>query len=198
MDNSNIDFSNLWKQQKVGQPNRKELEHKLNQFRKSGIRKLIVSNILLLSTSGFIIYIWIYYQPQYLSSKIGIVLVILAMAIFLFAYNKLFSIFNRIDSSLTNKEYLKNLMLLKTKQKHIQTTMSSLYFMMLSLGLCLYMYEYTSRMTLFWAVFAYGITLAWIGFNWFYIRPKTIKKQQAKLNELIDKVEKVSKQLREE
>jgi uncharacterized coiled-coil protein SlyX len=34
-----------------------------------------------------------------------------------------------------------------------------------------------------------------MGFNWFYIRPKQIKKQQSKLNDLIAKFEEVNNQL---
>lgn len=198
MDNSNIDFTAIWQQQKVVEPNIDELQDKLNRFKKNNLKKLIFSNILLITTIVFVIFIWYKYQPQYLTTKIGIVLVILAMAIFLLVYNKQFSSFNKIDDTQTISNYLKSLTELKTKQKYIQTTMLSMYFIMLSLGIGLYMYEYTLMMTIFWAIFAYGITLTWIGFNWFYIRPKTIKRQQAKLDELISKFEAVNNQLNRE
>ena len=73
--------------------------------------------------------------------------------------------------------------------------MLSIYFVMLGLGIVLYMIEYTMMMTTFWAIFAYTLTLAWIAFNWFFIRPRTIKKQQAKLDELIGKFSDISEQL---
>jgi hypothetical protein len=59
------------------------------------------------------------------------------------------------------------------------------------------MFEYTSRMTLFWATVTYGVTLLWIAFNWFYVRPKQIKKQQANTDELISKFEILNRQLKE-
>ena len=34
------------------------------------------------------IFIWYYYQPQFLSTKIGIVLIILAMGIFVYSQNQ--------------------------------------------------------------------------------------------------------------
>jgi hypothetical protein len=37
--------------------------------------------------------------------------------------------------------------------------------------------------------------LLWMIFNWFYIRPKQIKKQQDKINSLIEKFEEVNNQL---
>jgi len=44
-------------------------------------------------------------------------------------------------------------------------------------------------------ILTYGITASWIAFNWFYIRPKTIKKRCAKLDALISKIEALNAQL---
>ena len=195
MDNNNLDLSSIWKQQKVGQPNIEELTYKLNQFKKSGLQKLIITNVILVITIGLIIFIWNHYQPQFITSKIGIVLTILSMVIFVFFNNKLFSVFNKIDYTKSNNEYLMDLILLKTKQKYIQTKILGFYFIVLSLGICLYMYEYTSRMTTLGSILSYSVTLIWIGLNWFYFRPKTIKKQHIKLDELIGEFENMEKQL---
>ena len=197
MEPTNIDFKNIWQKQKVSEPNFEDLLRKLKQFKNKSLRKLVITNILLLVTSIFIGLIWYHYQPQLISTKIGIILTIFAMAIYLFAYNKLFTFFYKTNSTQTNSDYLQGLYLLENKQGFMQTTMTNLYFFILSTGICLYMYEYTSRMTILMSFLAYGITLIWIGFNWFYIRPKTIKKQQTKLNELIRKFEDFSTQLKE-
>ncbi|UWX60436.1 hypothetical protein N0B40_18845 [Chryseobacterium oranimense] len=194
---TNIDFKGLWKQQTAEKPSIEELLGKLKSFKKENIRKLVVTNILLIITCIFIGLIWYHYQPQMLTTKIGIVVVILAMVIFLAAYNQLFMNFYRLDNNLTNSEYLQNLYLLKNKQKFMQTTMLNLYFILLFVGICLYMYEYTSRMKFIYAVTAYVVTFAWIAINWFYLRPKTIKKQQAKINGLIDKFEEINNQLKD-
>jgi hypothetical protein len=73
----------------------------------------------------------------------------------------------------------------------------NLYFILLSIGIGLYMYEYTSRMKPIWGIVTYGITFIWILFNWFYLRPKQINKQKAKLDTIISKFEMVSNQLDE-
>ncbi len=194
MDN-NIDFKNLWKQQTVSPPNIEELLSKLKHFKKISMRKLILTNVLLSATSAFIIFIGYYYQPEFISTKIGIVLNILAMMIFLLVSNKLAVFYKTIDGTQSNSEYLQKLISIKTKQQFLQSKVLSLYFIVLGSGLCLYMYEYTCRMTLFWGIFTYVLLLAWIGFTWFYLRPKEIKKEQAKVNGLIAKFEAVNKQL---
>lgn len=195
--NTNIDFKDLWKKQTVSQHNIEDLMARLKQFRKAGLRSLWKTNIMLFATSAFIIFIWYYYQPQFISTKIGIVLVILAMIMYVTVYNGLLQIYKDIDTTQTNQEYLQKLILIKRKQQFMQSTILSWYFVLLLSGICLYMYEYASRMTVFYALITYGVTLLWIGFNWFYLRPKQIKKQQAKINHLIAKFEDVNLQLKE-
>ncbi|UKB83401.1 hypothetical protein LF887_20670 [Chryseobacterium sp. MEBOG06] len=192
-----IDFKNIWKQQTSTKPNLEELLDTLKKFKNENLRKLICSNLSMTATSLLIIFIWYYYQPQMITTKLGIVLVILAMAIFLIAYNRMFMTFYTIDNTQSNHNYLQNLYRVKSKQKLMQTTMMNLYFIMLSLGICLYMYEYTSRMTPISGIIVYGITLLWIAFNWFYLRPRTIRKQQGKLDGLINKFEEINNQLQD-
>jgi dolichyl-phosphate-mannose--protein O-mannosyl transferase len=192
---SNIDFKALWQQQPVSQPDMKDLMTRLHRFKQSNIRRLIKTNVLLIATSLFIGFVWYYYQPQFITTKMGIVITILAMVIFLFVYNKMFSLFNKIDDTSDNNHYLQNLIVIKGRQRFLQHTMMNVYFGMLSAGMCLYMYEYTSRMTMTGGIITYAVTFTWIAFNWFYLRPKTIKKQQAKLDDLITKFEGINQQL---
>ncbi|OCA77676.1 hypothetical protein BBH99_11445 [Chryseobacterium contaminans] len=194
---TNIDFKNIWKQQTSPKPNIEELLHKLKKFKNENLRKIILINFLLIATCLCIAFIWYRYQPQLISTKMGIVIVILAMVIFLLAYNKMFMVFYTIDNTQSNSEYLQNLYLIKNKQKFMQTTMLNGYFIMLFSGICLYMYEYTSKMSSFSGVLVYAAALLWIGFNWFYIRPKTIKKQQEKIDGLINKFEEINNQLKD-
>lgn len=196
MDNdNNIDFKDLWRKQSVSQPDIQDLLARVNKFKRAGLRSLWIANILLFATTGFIVFIWIYYQPQFISTKIGIIVTILAMMIYLFVYNKLLSSYKNIETTQTNQEYLQNLILIKKKQQFLQTTMMRFYFATLTFGICLYMYEYASRMSFLGASLAYGLTLLWMAVNWFFILPKQIKKQQFKINSLIEKFEEVNKQL---
>lgn len=194
---TNIDFKNIWKQQTSNKPNLEELLGKLKKFRNQNLRRLIFANIGLIATSLVILFIWYRYQPEMITTKIGMVLVVLGMAIFLLAYNKMFMVFYKIDQTQSNHEYLQSLYQVKSKQKFMQTTILNLYFIMLFLGICFYMYEYTSKMTLGSAVLTYSVTSLWVAFNWFYLRPRTIKKQQGKLDELINKFEEINNQLKE-
>lgn len=194
---TNIDFKNIWKQQTSNKPDMEELLGRLKKFKNENLRRLVVTNLLLIATCTGIAFVWYRYQPELVTTKIGIVLVIAAMVIFLLAYNKLFMVFYKIDNTQSNSEYLQSLYVVKNKQKFMQTTMLNIYFIMLFTGLILYMYEYTSKMSFSSSAIAYITIVAWIGFNWFYLRPRTIKKQQAKLDGLIAKFEEINNQLKE-
>jgi hypothetical protein len=193
----NINFNELWAKQKTGEPNKEDLLSKINKFKKSNLKRLITTNFILIATSLFIIFIWAYYQPQMITTKIGIILTILSMVIFVIAYNQSFALFRKTTNTLSNSDYLKNLLAIKAKQQFMQTTMLSLYFVLLSTGIGLYMYEYAQLMSLFWGIFAYLVTSIWVLFNWFYLRPKQIKKQQSKVDEIISKLEMLIEQLDE-
>jgi hypothetical protein len=193
--NPNINFNELWAKQKTGEPDIEDLLSKMNTFKKSNLKKLIITNLLLITTSLFIILIWVYFQPQMITTKIGIIVTILAMVIFVIGYNQSFVLFRKQTNTLSTTEYLKDLLAIKAQQEFMQTTMLNLYFILLSAGIGLYMFEYTVRMTAFWGIVAYGITSIWILFNWFYLRPKQIKKQQSKLDEMIGKFEELHEQL---
>ena len=196
--NANIDFKTLWKQQEVDQSNMDDLMSKLKKFKYNGLKQVLITNILLLATGAFIVFIWYFFQPKLISTKIGIVIAIMAMLIFLLAYNKLFKFYKTSSEAKSNSDYLKDLIAIKRKQKFLQTTMMQLYFILLSLGICLYLYEYVSLMPILWGVTMYLVTLAWLVFNWVYIRPKVIKKKQAKLDAWIETFERITSQLENE
>ncbi len=193
--NDKINLNALWAKQTCIEPNQENLLLLVKKMKQSNLRKLVITNCLLVAATVFIILVWVYFQPQFITTKIGIVLIILAMTIYLFAYNKSFSLFKNELNSENNRDYINDLLTIKAKQAFMHTSMLNLYFVLLSTGIGLYMFEYASRMTMFWGLFTYAITAVWILFNWFYLRPRQIKKQQTKLDEIISKFERINKQL---
>ncbi|WP_158730198.1 MULTISPECIES: hypothetical protein [unclassified Flavobacterium] len=191
---SSIDFKDLWSKQTVSPPDINELLVKLKQFKNKGIRKLILTSILLVATIGFVAFIWYIFQPQLITTKIGITLTILAMLVFMFFYSKLAVSYKAIDGQQSNTEYLQNLIAIQVKQKFLQSRVLSLYFILLGTGICLYLYEYALKMPLYIAIATYFVTLSWFALNWFYLRPKQVKKERDKINDLISKFEVLTKQ----
>lgn len=191
----NIDFKKYWNKQKIEVPAPEELIRKANQFKKKTHLKLITANLTLLITCIGIGFIWYYYQPEFLTTKIGIILCIIGMLVYLAFHNTLAPLLLKNSIEVDAKTQLQQLLTLKEKQRFQQTTLLNSYFIILSLGIGLYMYEYAARMTLPWAIVSYGIVLFWIGLNAFYFRPKIVEKQQTQLNRLITQLVELNKQL---
>ncbi len=195
MDNKNIDLKKLWNAKNVEQPAMNEMISKIESYKKKSRIEIIVANILLLFTTSIILLIWFSFKPQFATTKIGIILTIIAMTIFVFSYNQSWRFYNKINLAENNQIYLANLLDIKNKQQHLHKTILNIYFIFLSIGIALYLFEFTSKMDSHWAVLTYSLTGLWFIIVWFFVRPKQIKKQQKKLNDLITKIEDIQKQL---
>lgn len=195
---SSDNFKSLWNQQSTAMPDTKLLLEKAMGLKKKTRNKIIAMNLLLFATSVFIIAIIIYYDPQMITTKLGVVLTIIAMVVFVSATNMMNKDVFKNNATSSTKEYLDQFIRLQQKQEFLQKTMLTIYFIMLTLGIVLYMIEYTLRMPVWGAILTYGITLAWIALNWFYFRPRAIKKQQAKMNEMIEMLKNVNRDLNAE
>ncbi|CAM1367038.1 hypothetical protein [Tenacibaculum xiamenense] len=192
MPTDHIDLKNIWKQQKAEAPDIKELTNKIKKMSRKSRLKIIATNALFALTILFIAGIWYFYNPKLITSKMGMILTIISMIFFVFYYNKLFSMYKKLNDFEKTKEYLQNLISIKRQQKQIQTKIMGIYYILLSLGLGLYMYEYILKMTLWLGIICSTLTIIWVTFNWFYLRPKIARKEQQKLDIIIDQYERIN------
>ena len=194
---SNIDIKELWNRQAVPAADQSEILNKISRFRKSGLKKGIFLDVILVLTILFMIFIWIYFKPQFLSTKIGIIVGILPMCIVVVVNRKITSLYRSLDEKQSNIDYLNNLLMLKGKETFMQTKVMSLYFILLSFGILLYMYEYTLNSSFTFRLIAYSVLFLWIALNWFILRPVMIKKNRRKMDCLIRQIEKIKSQVDE-
>jgi len=194
--NIDNDFKGLWKKQEISAiPSANEIFEKASKLKRKTRNKMLLQNILLICTIVFIVFIVSISQPQMITTKIGALLIIIAIISYVIpSFSVIKDIFkNNLESS--NANFLDQFIRLKHKQEFLQKTLLTIYFIMLSIGLFLYMIEYAQMMSLTLRIIVYGMSFGWIAFNWFYIRPHTIKKQQSAINEIIDKLKKVNEQM---
>ncbi|MFM9838064.1 MAG: hypothetical protein ACKVOQ_07350 [Cyclobacteriaceae bacterium] len=195
MENFN-ELKEIWQQKSSKQPLDLNQTIKLaDAYRKKQVMKTVSAFIMLLTTFGIILYVAIDYPSQLIITKIGFACVLLAIAGSLFFITDMVSVLFKKENTVSdNKTYLNRLMEFQRKQSFIHAKGISIYFILLSGGLALLMYEITRRNVSF-AIGAYLVTSAWIALNWFYFRPKTIKKQKQKVKEVIDRLKEMEKQL---
>ncbi len=158
--------------------------------------KMIWGNLLLVLTSIFIAWVWIHYQPQMLTTKIGIVLCILAMLLYIVTSTSMLQFLFRSEPDMDTASYLAQMLRLRQQQEYLQKTIMTAYYILLSTGMALYMIEYATMLGRRYGLIAYLVTFGWIGLAWFYIRPRTARKQLAPINEVIKQLEQVQQQLK--
>ena len=130
--NDNLDFKLLWKEQKSEIPNVKEVIENGKKYKKKQFVKLLFLNAILLLTSIFIAFIWYFYQPERITTKIGIIIVIFGMLVYLFIYNKMIPFLNTSKNETDATTFLKQLLELKQKQYFLQNIMTKIYFVLFS------------------------------------------------------------------
>jgi hypothetical protein len=189
--NNSINLKDLWNNQSITPVAAAELLQKTNSLKNAQTKRLWGTTALLVATSLFIIWIWVKGagEIKYITTHVGIALSILAMVIYGVSYNQHYPLLEKIDVTQSNTIFLQHLIALRKKQHFLQTTMLSAYYLLLGAGILLYMIEPTQHISFFWTCTAYSLTIAWILFNWFYTRPRNIKKQNERINAVIQHLE---------
>jgi amino acid transporter len=193
MDN-NINLNKLWAKQTTKPLETEELFSKFSEIKRKGLKKLITFNIIMIVTIIYIIFIWLYFEPKLITTKVGIGLTLFGIVVYLIVYNQLIPNLNKTNENQSNNEFLKEVIKLKKRHRFLQTRMLQIYFVALTIGISLYLYEYLSILPSPWAIFAYSITLIWVGFNWFYLKPKVVQKERNKYDKIINRFEKLNLQ----
>jgi hypothetical protein len=191
-----VDFKALWnKEEAKDMPNTKDLLEKAGALKRKVRNKLIGFNLLLLATAAYIICVGFNIDNELLITKIGTGLIAIAIISYLVVYDQIIPVLFKSDLGSSSHEYLEQLIHIKRKQEFLNKVMINIYFSLLSVGLFLYFQQFTPRMTIGGVILTYGLSFGWIGFAWFYLRPRGIKKKQKPLNDMIEKLEAMNKQL---
>jgi hypothetical protein len=171
---------------------------KIGSVRKKMVRRNILAIVMLSVTFSFIIWVGIHYNFEMITTRIGIIITLVSIIIGIVFNSKLANLLiKQNDPTLSNNDYLQKFIEFRNQQKLIQTKGISFYFVFLTIGIMLYMLEFAKRDVTF-GIMVYGITLAWIAFNWFYLRKKTIDKQEKEINEQIALLEGLVNQFKQE
>lgn len=181
----NIDFGSLWKKQEVPPADREQLLKGIRKLRRASLNKTLFLNISLSATAVAIVLIVAYFKPQLGLTKAGIVLILGSFSLPLTAANRIAPLYRSLKDTVSNTDYLNTLRRIKQREQLLQTRTMLWYFILLSSGIFLYMYEYARRMEPLWAFTAYGSVVLWIALNWWVMRPRTIKKNNRRLDALL-------------
>jgi accessory gene regulator protein AgrB len=187
------DIKSLWDQSGKSNelPTVKEIILKIKSTKRKMIRRTVLGSVILLFTFIFITWVGLHYDFNFITTRVGIIIILIAIVLGIVFNTRLFTLLaKQNDPTLNNNVFLEQLIKFRKRQRSIQTKGISVYFILLTTGITLYMYEFAAR-DLTFGIIAYSITLAWIAFNWFYLRKKSILKHEKEINEQISNLEKL-------
>ncbi len=193
---SQIDFKSLYHSQETGPvPDVKEVVKKAAGLKRKMLFKLLSVNTLLACTVGLIVLILAHHPAQNMTTKIGSVLIILAIVSYLAVSNRAMSLLFKVVPDLNNHAYLNLLISIQSKQRFLHKTMLRIYFMLLSIGIFLAMIENALKMGLMNCILIYSGVIIWIGFNWFVMMPKSVKKQEKEFDLILSNLHRINAQI---
>lgn len=183
-------FEEIWKQKKANVPDVSEIKTKANIYRRKQWFTSVFLTLILLSDIGVFIWIWCEINLSYIS-KLGLIIVSVALAFYIFFNFQRMGILKKINPSQNHQEYLQQMKNLQKKDLYMQTKGMAIYFVLLSVGVAIYLFGLVKNRDWLWSAVIYVVTFGWILFGWFYIRPRRIRKGQKKISEVIQSLEKI-------
>lgn len=194
--NNKDDFKSLWSRQAAPEkPDPSVLIAKAVTLRNKMRNKLLLGNLLCLATGVFIVYIWMNIDVKLITTRIGIMVILTGILAFVIATAGIIRPLYKSREQSSNADFLNQMIRFKKVQDFMHKVFMDIYFFMISAGVLLYMYEFALRMTWVWATVCCVATIGWMGFNWFYMKPKIARKQAAKLNKVISDLEEINSQI---
>ena len=167
----------------------------IKKKRRQMFTKGLLGVVSLVAALSVIVWVLFGYDAKIITTRIGTIMVIIATIGGIVLNSQMLNyLWRPLEPDNDNRAYLERMKELRKKQHFMHTRGSQIYFAVLTSGLVLYMYEFTHRDIVFMLI-AYGMTLAWIAFAWFYLRPRTIRRDREKLDSIIARLERISKQV---
>lgn len=195
------DFDNIQKLWQSGKdndlPDAATIINQIRRFRKKLIRKNVIGAVALCLTFLWVGFVGWYFHFEKWTTRAGIILTLVAIILGVVFNSRLIQLLVRQgDTALDNKKFLAQMVHFRNAQRVIRRKGMLVYYILLTIGLCLYMWEFAER-SFFFAIIAYPLSLGWIIFSWIYFNKKVASKQEQRLSEQIDRLESVVHEMEE-
>jgi hypothetical protein len=192
MDNLD-DLKALWLSAKTDSlPQPEEMLRMVKKFRNQKLRRKIILIIVALACC-IIMLIGIFVDGATMpSTYIGDVLLMASCGIL--AVTNIRSVKRFYDlKDCSNSEFVQFIERTRQNQIYFYKKTQVVAMTISSVGLMLYWYELVHRNTML-TIIIYSATVVYLGVMWFVVRPRVFKKEARKLDAMLERLEKISKQ----
>ncbi|QDP84888.1 hypothetical protein FNJ88_04710 [Chryseobacterium sp. SNU WT5] len=190
------ELENLWKQSETKVPTKNIDISKIKNNRMKLKNTYIRGAILLMLTGIFILVLMSFLDSKLKTIPIISSMVIISIICFMQAILMLFTAnkISKIDETQTPSFHLKQWQNFRKFQKKQRHWNMPVYYILLGSALGVYFYELLKNIDLWKMILAYVITYSWMLFAYFYLGKNEVKKQDAKLDNIISELENLENQ----
>ena len=190
------DIEALWKApQSLDIPAADAIIKKAEKERNQVANKILKQSFCLLISIAGISYVLYKVKFEYLSSYIGIAMMFVCIIGFSFIRFRQSMFLRKVDFSQSPDTLLQQFEAFHEKQKWVNTKGVMWYTVILNIAFAFYFYEtiILAPFTNFWKIFILAVYIAWMLIASLYLGKRSVKKEHAKVNDIIEKL----KQLKE-
>ncbi len=192
MDNLD-DLKALWRSAKTDSlPQPEEMLRMVKKFRNQKLRRKIIIIIVALTCCVIMVTGIFVDGAKMVSTYIGDVLLIISCLILVVTNIRSVKRFYDLKDC-TNSEFVQFIERTRQNQIYFYKKTQVIAMSVTSVGLLLYWYEIVHRHPTL-TIIIYSSTVVYLGIMWFVVRPRVFKKNARKLNEMLERLEKISKQ----
>jgi hypothetical protein len=160
-------------------------------------RKLLRSFLIMAATFIFMIVLFLFFLFNSWLTYAGIFITMSTVLIYAILMYRDYKLIASHDPTTEVNIYLEKLKQYQTSRTKMYGTMFYVYTALLSLGLGLFLVEVLKPTSLLFEIIAYTVFLGWMLFVTFYWKKRIVKTEQEKLNEIINRLERLKGQFRE-
>lgn len=193
MDNLN-ELRSIWLSANTDSlPAAEEMVRMVKKFRNQKLKKKWMIIIFCILMIIFWIFIAIELPTTMFSTRVGEVLPVAALIILITTNLRSLRRFYELNDS-SNKDFIAFLEQTRNNQLYYYKKTQVACMILSFLGLMFYMYEFVHKNTVLFIVTYICITIYML-VMWFVVRPRMFKKQSTKMQEMMDRLQGIAKQL---
>ena len=162
-------------------------------YRNKGLMKKVILIISVLVLTLLMVVVFFIYNSTMITTRLGEACIVMAGIVLIATNLRSIGRFYRFRD-FSNKEFIAFLEQTRINQARYYGKTQVIGLSFSSVGLTLYLVE-TVRQNLVAGLIIYLVSGLFLGITWFYIRPRSYKKQKAKLEETINRLKKIAGQL---
>jgi len=119
MQTDNINFRDIWNNKNADIPNIQQIKTTAEKYRKKQLSGTVLMMLCFLATAFGMIFIWNVINFKMFTTSLGIILILIALALFIYLSYQNVNVIRTINPSISNQEYLSSLKKLQCQQLYM-------------------------------------------------------------------------------